>query len=287
MFSLKQDRDIYVEKVKIPASDRKISALILSPKAGTRNAPGIRWIHGGGYFVGMKEMVYMSRAVDLVKKYGAVVISPGYRMALQAPYPAAIEDCYRTLIYLKENVDRLHINSSQIMVGGESAGGGLCAVLCMMARDRQEVNIAYQMPLYPMLDNLDTDSSRDNHGKVWNTRKNHFGWKTYLRKDAKKLVSPYAAPARQTDYSDLPPAYTFVGDGEPFYRETQTYIENLKKAGTPAEIDVYHCDMHAFDMLQPKSRLAKKAAGVFNRKFDYAMKNYFAPQVHGEINNVK
>lgn len=278
MFSLKPDKDIHVEKVKIQAADHKIPALILSPKSGTSKAPGILWIHGGGYFVGMKEMVHMSRAVDLVKRYGAVVISPGYRMALQAPYPAAIEDCYQALLYLKENTGRFHIDPSQIMVGGESAGGGLCAALCMMARDRKKVKIAYQMPLYPMLDNLDTDSSRNNHGKVWNTRKNHFGWKTYLRKDAKKFVPPYAAAARETDYSNLPPAYTFVGDGEPFYRETITYIENLKKAGIPAEVDVYHCDMHAFDMLKPKSKLAKEAAEVFNRHFEFAMEHYFAEQ---------
>ena len=165
---------------------------------------------------------------------------------------------------MKENADRFRINPSQLMVGGESAGGGLCAALCMMARDRKEVKIAYQMPLYPMLDNLDTDSSRDNHGKVWNTRKNHLGWKTYLRKDAKRLVSPYAAAARETDYSNLPPAYTFVGDGEPFYRETLTYIENLKKAGIPAEVDVYHCDMHAFDMLKPKSNIPFRYNFMYN-----------------------
>ena len=54
----------------------------------------------------------------------------------------------------------------------------------MLARDRDEVRIAYQMPLYPMIDNLDTESSAHNHGKVWNTRKNHMAWKMYLRKNA-------------------------------------------------------------------------------------------------------
>ncbi len=189
-------------------------------------------------------MVHSSRAVDLVKKYGATVIAPGYRLAFIAPYPAAAEDCYDALLYLKNHSDDLKINRNQIMVGGESAGGGLCAALCMMARDRGEVRIAYQMPLYPMIDNFDTESSADNHGRVWNTRKNHFAWRLYLRKNAKKEVSPYAAPARQTDYSDLPPAYTFVGDGEPFYTETCTYIENLQKAGIEAE-DVKEIALHA------------------------------------------
>ena len=68
------------------------------------------------------------------------------------------------------HADELGIRKDQIFFGGESAGGGLCAALCMLARDRGEVNIAFQMPLYPMIDDMDTDSSRDNHNLVWNTR---------------------------------------------------------------------------------------------------------------------
>ncbi len=251
-------------------------ALIVAPKIRKQNGPGILWIHGGGYMTGMKEMVHMSRAVDLVKNYGAVVISPGYRLSFVKPYPAAIEDCYDALLYLKKYAKELEIDKNQIMAGGESAGGGLCAALCMLARDRGEVNIAYQMPLYPMLDNLDTETSSNNHGRVWNTRKNHIAWKLYLRRESQKIVSPYAAPARQTDYSNLPPAYSFVTDGEPFYAETCTYIDNLKKAGIEAELDVYHSNIHAFDMMKPKLAISKQAASAFNSHFEYAMKHYFA-----------
>ena len=276
MFSLRPDQNVNVKKIKIMSGKRYVQALVVSPKNLIDDAPGILWIHGGGYILGMKEMVYMSRAVDLVKKYGAVVVSPGYRLAFLKPYPAAIEDCYAALLYLKEHSQELHIKRNQIMVGGESAGGGLCAALCMLARDRGEVNVAYQMPLYPMLDNLDTDSSRNNHGKTWNTRRNHLGWKMYLRKDAKQDVSPYASPARQTDYENLPPAYTFVGDGEPFYCETLAYIDNLKKAGVEAEVDVYGTDVHAFDMLRPELDISIQAASRFNEKFEYAMTHYYA-----------
>ena len=277
MRSMRPDKAINCISVRIPRRDGKIiPALVLLPKARRKNAPGILWIHGGGYIAGMKEMVHMSRAVDLVKKYGAVVVSPGYRLALTAPYPAAVNDCYDALIYLKNHAKVFGINLNQIMVGGESAGGGLCAALCMMARDKDEVHIAYQMPLYPMLDNLDTESSADNHGRIWNTRRNHLAWKLYLRQDAKKIVSPYAAPARQTNYKGLPPAYTFVGNGEPFYSETCTYIENLQKAGVKAELDVYPSDMHAFDMMAPDEPLSKQAAERFNQQFAYAMEHYFA-----------
>ena len=78
------DPDIRVYKIRIG----HCSALVLSPRRKPQNAPGVLWIHGGGYFVGMKEMVWMSRAVNLVKKFGAVVVAPGYRLAIRAPYPA-------------------------------------------------------------------------------------------------------------------------------------------------------------------------------------------------------
>ena len=166
-----------------------------------------------------------------------------------------------------------HMGFDAIMVGGESAGGGICAAVCMMARDHG-IKIAFQMPLYPMLSNIDTDSSRDNHGKVWNTRRNHIGWKLYLRGKAKKQVSPYASPAWQNDYSGLPPAYTFVGDGEPFYTETLQYIDHLKAAGVPADVDVYHTDVHAFDMLRPEEELSRKAITRFNEYFEFALTHY-------------
>ena len=277
MRSMRPDKDISVSTIRIPTASGSIPALVLSPKAGAKNAAGILWIHGGGYIAGMKEMVYMSRAVDLVKRFGAVVISPGYRLAIQRPFPAAAEDCYSALVYLKDHAREFGIRRDQIMVGGESAGGGLCAAVCLMARDRKSVvNIAFQMPLYPMLDDRDTESSRDNHGKVWNTRKNHLAWKIYLRGISKTQVPAYAAPARAHDYSGLPPAYTFVGDGEPFYAETLRYIENLKCAGIPAEVDVYHTDIHAFDMMRPELEISRVAAEKFNQAFAYAKEHYFA-----------
>lgn len=269
---------VKIEHITISAGNRRIPCIVMRPERQTEKLPGVLWLHGGGYFAGMKEMVYMSRAVSLVKDYDAVVLCPGYRLAFYKPYPAAVEDCYQTLLYLKEQAQALNIRDNQIFVGGESAGGGLTAAVCMMARDKRTVNIAYQMPLYPMLDCLDTDSSRNNHGKVWNTWKNHLGWRIYLRGMDRQQASPYASPARQTDYTHLPPAYTFVGDGEPFYDETKTYIENLQKCGILAELDVYHSDMHAFDMMKPELEISRLAAKRFNEHFAYAVEHYFAEQ---------
>lgn len=230
-YNLKPLPGVVQKKVKININGHRIPMLVLHPKHRKENAPGVLWLHGGGYMIGMKEMVHMGRAENLVLKFGAVVIVPGYRLSFQKPYPTAINECYAALLWVKEHGDELGINPDQIMVGGESAGGGLTAALCMMARDKGEINIAYQMPLYPMIDNFDTATSRDNHNKIWNTRLNHLGWKLYLRKNVHDDVSPYAAPARQTDFSNLPTAYTFCCTDEPFYAETVTFVENLKVTG--------------------------------------------------------
>ena len=258
------DRDITVQKIRI----ENIPTLVLWPANRPSVDIGLLWIHGGGYITGMKEMVYMGRAMNLVKKYGVTVFSPGYRLAWRKPYPAAVDDCYAVLHHMDAHRDEYGFR--RLMVGGESAGGGLCAAVCMMARDRG-IPVSFQMPLYPMLSNIDTFSSRNNHGRVWNTRRNHLGWKLYLRKDAKKYVSPYASPSQQTDYINLPPCYTFVGDGEPFYAETLKYVEDLRRAGVKAEVDVYHTDMHAFDMLQPDDEISREAIARFEQHFEEAM----------------
>lgn len=277
-YDMSPPKGVVVSKIKIPGKNGNIPALVVCKKGVTEPAPGVLWIHGGGYATGMKEMLYMGRGIDLALRHGAVVISPSYTLSFKAPYPAAIDDCYDVLKYIKEHTAKLGIRDDQIMVGGESAGGGLTASLCMMARDRKEVNIAYQMPLYPMLDDHDTESSRDNHAKVWNTRRNHMAWRMYLKGIADKDVSVYAAPARQTDYSGLPPAYTFVCTAEPFYCETMTFIDNLKKAGVEAAVDVYEGLYHAFDMNSPKLDISKEAIERFNERFAYAKEHYFAEQ---------
>jgi len=264
-----------IEYRKIDTPGGKMRLLILRPKNASAKVPGVLWIHGGGYATGMPEMVFMSRAKDLAKM-GAVVVSPDYRLSWKAPYPAAFDDCYESLLWLKDHTDELGVDDSRIYVGGESAGGGLAAAVCLAARDRGDVKIAYQMPLYPMLDCIDTDSSRDNHGLGWNTKRNHSAWKLYLKGlSCSADEVPYtASPSRCEDYHDLPPAYTFVCEGEPFLDETLTYVKNLKDAGIKAVCKVYPGNMHAFDMTLPWTQVSKDAARDFRKAYRYAEKHF-------------
>ena len=268
------------EKRRIPVGSHSIQLLILRPKERSgESVPGVLWIHGGGYQSLSAKTVFFTRALSLTVKFGAVLVAPDYRLSKKHPYPAALHDCYTTLRYLKEHAEELGVRSDQIMVGGESAGGGMTAALCMLAHDRGDVNIAYQMPLYPMLDDRDTPSSSDNHAPNWNTKRNHKAWKRYLR-DAygTDMVPEYAAPARRVDLSGMPPCYTFVGDIEPFYCETLEYVRRLQEAGVEASCDVYPNWFHAYDLLFPGKKVVREAINRFEAHYRFAAEHYFAPQ---------
>ncbi len=245
---------------RIDSPDGTMKLTVLQPRDADGPVPGILWIHGGGYMTGGSYMVHVTCGKMLAERFGAAVVSPNYRLAWQDPYPAALEDCYAALEWMYSHAEELGIDKTRIVVGGESAGGGLAAAVCLYARDKGVIPIVLQLPLYPMLDCEDTPSSADNHGRNWDTKRNHWGWRHYLGDlYGKPDVSKYASPARETDYSGLPPCYTFVSDGEPFYHETLTYVRNLREAGIDAKVDVYHGDVHAFDMLQPGKEQSKLA----------------------------
>ena len=268
------------EKRKIPVGAHIIRLLILRPlEKKEKPVPGVLWVHGGGYQSGSAKDIFVTRALSLVVKFGAVLVAPDYRLSRRHPYPAALQDCWAALLYLKDHAEELGVRSDQIMVGGESAGGGMAAALCMLARDRGEVNIAFQMPLYPMLDDRDTPSSADNHAPNWNSKRNRKAWKRYLRVAyGTDLVPCYAAPARCDDYHGLPPCYTFVGDIEPFYCETVDYVRHLQEAGIRAEVDVYPGWFHAYDLFFPAKKIVREAVARFESQVQYAIEHDFAPQ---------
>lgn len=247
----------------------RLPMLVLRPKEQTGPVPGILWIHGGGYTTGFASMAYLSCGAMLARKYGAVVVSPEYRLAGKAPYPAALNDAYAALVYLHRHAEELGVDPERIVVGGESAGGGLAAALCILTRDLGQIPVCFQLPLYPMLDCEDTPSSENNYGLIWDTWRNHRGWSKYLGPLYRtNRVPPYASAARETDFRGLPPAFTFVSEGEPFRDETLTFGARLRSAGVPAEVIVYPGSTHAFDMLTPWRRESKEARAAVCRAYE-------------------
>lgn len=268
----------YEEKYITREDGSELRICVYSPEETKENVPGLLWIHGGGYGLGTPEQdfAFIQSFVDAA---GCVVVAPDYTNSTSAPYPAALNDCYAALLWLKENGKDYGMRDDQIFVGGNSAGGGLCAAVSLKARDEGDVNIAFQMPLYPMIDDrMITESSQNNDAPVWNTKSNEVAWELYLGEDyGTDNVSKYAAPARETDYTNLPPTLTYVGTVDPFFDETTQYVENLKAAGIEVQFTTFEGCFHGFDLLS-YSTPAKESKEFLIDGFMYAVENYTAEQ---------
>lgn len=229
---------------------------IYKPLNANEGLPAMLYIHGGGYIVGQPEG-FSGQIKEFINTKPCIVVSPDYRKAIYEPYPAAFNDCYDTLLWLKENAKALGARQDKFIVGGHSAGGGLAAAVTLKARDTNEVSIAFHMPVYPMLDDRETPSSKDSNAPVWDEKSNQLGWSMYLK--GLKEIPVYAVPARATDYSNLPPTITFVGSAEPFRDETIAYVENLRKANVPVRFELFEGGFHSFEIVAKDTKIAKRA----------------------------
>jgi len=241
-----------------------IRVRIFRPKEAKGPLPAMLYNHGGGYMI-----EYPEGFLGVMGKYfdyrPCVIVAPDYRRSLDEPYPAGFNDCYDTLLWMKENAESLNIRSDKFIIGGHSGGGGLTAAVTLKARDTKDVNIAFQMPIYPMLDHRQiTDSAKDMKDVPgWNSISNDFAWNLYLR-DVKDNVPTYASPSLNDNYEDFPPTITFVGDLEPFKDETINYVNDLKKHNIPVKFELFEGAFHGFDIVGENTTIGEKA-----NKFQY------------------
>jgi triacylglycerol lipase len=221
--------------------------------------PVVLYIHGGGFVSGSPELFdFYTRA--LVEQLGVVIVGVAYRQAPEAVFPAAVEDCYAALRWIWESASEQGFDLGRVGVLGESAGGGLAAAVALLARDRGDYPLAFQMLLEPMLDDR-TGSTREPHPHagqfVWTKLNNRFGWRSLLgREPGASDVSPYAAPARATDLSGLPPTFIAVGALDLFMAEDLDYASRLIAAGVPTELHVIPGAFHGF-YLQTEATVAE------------------------------
>ncbi len=254
-----------------------IRVRMFGPANATGKLPGMLYIHGGGYITGSPES-FLEVIHRFIATKPCIIVSPAYRRALDAPYPAAFDDCYATLLWMKANAETLGMIADKFIVAGHSAGGGLTAAVSLKATDTQDVAIAFQMPIYPMIDDRQNSASAtDNNAPVWNAKTNKFGWKAYLKGlDAQQVPIPaYAAAARATDYSKLPPTITFVGDLEPFKDETLAYVQQLQQAHVPVEFQLFKGCFHAFEMVAPKAKISQSAWAFLLGAYGEYWERYF------------
>ena len=255
MPSPKKLEEVRVENTFIPHPDghTNIRLRIYQPKSVTEPTPVLLWIHGGGYLIGKPEQDDDSCS-HFVRELGLTIVSVDYRLAPKYPFPAALDDCYSALQWVVSHSRQLGIDPKRIAIGGASAGGGLAAALVQLAHDRQEIQIAFQMLVYPMLDDrtvLRTDID-DSQNITWNHRSNRYGWESYLGRECGAAeVRAYSVPARRADLSGLPPAWIGVGALDIFHDEDVAYAQRLRECGVECEIEIVPGAFHGFDVFDP------------------------------------
>ena len=217
------------------------------------NGGALLWIHGGGTIIGAPEIDHQ-RCVRMARDTGAIVVSTRYRLAPEHPFPAGHDDCYAALRWLHAVAAERGIDATRIGVGGASAGGGLAAGVVQRAVD-EGLPVAFQLLVYPMLDDRTPTRPADRRGAlVWTRRSNAFAWDAYLGDGhAEREVPAYAAPARRTDLAGLPPAWIGVGDLDLFHDEDVDYARRLEAAGVPVELLVEPGMYHAADILAARA----------------------------------
>jgi acetyl esterase/lipase len=179
--------------------------------------------------------------------------------AARVSVPAELDDAYATLRWTYDQSGRLGVDRHRIAVGGASSGGGTAAGLALLARDRGEVSLCYQLLIYPMLDDR-TDARAYawlDGTNLWHRAKNRLAWRAYVGDGA---ADPYAAPARAADLSGLPPAFIGTGDLDLFAEEDARCAARLIAAGVPTELHVYPGGVHGFELFVPDGRLARQMA---------------------------
>ncbi|MFN8443761.1 MAG: alpha/beta hydrolase [Caldilineaceae bacterium] len=256
-----------------PAGDPDVRVRIYQPTDRPKQLPALFWIHGGGYVLGDIEGDD-AHSLHIAKEINCVVVSVEYRLAPEHPFPAPMEDCYAALKWLAQNAAELGVDPNRIAIGGASAGGGMTAGLALLVRDRGEIKICFQLPIYPMIDDRNvTPSSREiTEPKVWNRQSNLLAWKAYTGyAPGDDRISPYAAATRATDLAGLPPAYIPVGELDLFLDENIEYAQRLIQAGVPTELHIYRGAYHGFYVFAPDADVSKRCIAGYEAALKRAL----------------
>lgn len=244
----------------------ELAASVIARADHTGTGPGIYHVHGGGMIAG-ERLVGISQIVPWIVEHDAVAVTVEYRLAPEFPDPCPVEDCYAGLLWTAEHAAELGIDPDRLMIAGASAGGGLAAGTALLARDRKGPDLIGQVLICPMLDDRDRTVSTlqyDDAG-MWVRESNRTGWNALLGdRRGTDGVSVYAAPARATDLSGLPPAFIDCGSAELFRDEDVAYATALWAAGVQAELHVWPGGFHGFDMVAPHTALAQAATASRN-----------------------
>jgi acetyl esterase len=238
------------EDIKTEGGERPVPLRIYTPvAAGSAALPAIVYYHGGGFVIGDLDC-YDALCRTLANESGCRVISVDYRLAPEHPFPAAVEDCFAALKWIEANASDLSIDPNRLAVGGDSAGGNLAAVMCLLAADAKEPEIAFQLLIYPSI-RLSRELLKRPFGSGYRLDDRAIQWfyRHYMPEGADP-ADVRLSPIAMRSASGLPPAYIVTAGYDPLREEGIEYGEKLKAAGVSVALVDYPTMIHGFFSMQ-------------------------------------
>ncbi|GAA0603524.1 alpha/beta hydrolase [Kribbella sandramycini] len=235
--------------------------------------PTVIYFFGGGWTLGSIDTAdgITRRLVNAVP---CQVITVGYRLAPEHPFPAAVHDCHDATQWIAANADKLQVDPARIVVAGDSAGGNLAAATTLLARDHGPT-LAGQLLVYPNTKyGADTQSMRTGDDPyLFNRTSVGWYWGHYLT-DVRDGLSPLASPLLAESHAGLPPALVITAEYDPLRDEGEFYAEKLHAAGVPTVLSRYDGMVHGFfampGILDGGQQATAEAAAWLNRIFAHA-----------------
>jgi acetyl esterase len=253
-----------VEPLTIPSSAGTIPARIYTPtrlRKANGLAPGLVFFHGGGWVIGDLDShdVVCRKLAD---EGELMVVSVDYRLAPEHKFPAAVDDAIASTKWIAEHAKQFGIDTSRLMVGGDSAGGNLAAVVAISARDGNGPDIAGQLLIYPAIDFAMTHPShREPETSILLTHSVIRWFRDHYLNGAADVHDWRASPARAGTLIGLPPAYVLTAGADPLRDEGDEYARRLKEAGVAVTHRTFPGQFHGFFTMGKLLQQANVAAG--------------------------
>jgi acetyl esterase len=234
-----------IEEQLAHTSVGQIPIRVYTPLEGTPPFPIFIYFHGGGFVIGSES--YQSPLCALTNRTRHLLCAVEYRLAPEHPFPAAVDDAFAAAQWLIQNAARFGGDQQHIVIGGDSSGGNLAAVVTLLNRDQHAFNLGFQVLIYPMLDATCSQPSTQMFATGYGFSREKIEWyfRHYLpagvdRRDPR--ISPlFAAPSQ-----DLPAAFIATAEFDPLRDEAEVYAQRLRSAGAPVTLKRYAGMIHGF-----------------------------------------
>jgi acetyl esterase len=209
------------------------------------SAPAIVHFHGGGFVLNYLDM-YDASMSRLANHSGFTIIGVHYQKAPEHPFPIPFDDCYATLLWVRDHFQELRINKDLIGVAGDSAGANLASAVAIKARDNK-IPLAFQLLIYPCNGRIFTTDSYENMatGYGLSTQAMKWFWDQYLQ-GTDHDRNPYAVPMVANSLKDAAPAIVLTAQYDPLLSDGEQYAAKLHGDGVPVLYKQFDGMIHGF-----------------------------------------